>query len=51
MFSPGLCAVVRLIRATDEETGERLSDQQLLDEAMAILLAGHGTVFLSLLVC
>lgn len=33
----------RLIRATDEETGERLSDQQLLDEAMAILLAGHET--------
>jgi cytochrome P450 len=33
-----------LIDAKDKETGEQLSDQQLLDEAMAILLAGHGSL-------
>ncbi|KAL6056302.1 Pentalenene oxygenase [Balamuthia mandrillaris] len=33
----------RLLRAVDEDTGERLSDQQLVDEAMSILLAGHET--------
>src|SRR5690606_7798512 len=29
-----------LIAATDDETGERMSDSQLLDETMSLLLAG-----------
>ena len=30
-----------LLRAQDEETGERMSDQQIHDEVMTLLLAGH----------
>lgn len=32
-----------LIDAKDEETGERMSDQQLRDEVMTLMLAGHET--------
>lgn len=32
-----------LIAARDEETGERMTDQQLRDEVMTIFLAGHET--------
>ena len=32
------------MRATDEQTGERMSDQQLRDESMTMLIAGHETV-------
>lgn len=32
-----------LMEAVDEETGERMSDLQLRDEAMTIFLAGHET--------
>ena len=32
-----------LMEAKDEETGEQMSDQQLLDECMTIFLAGHET--------
>jgi len=32
-----------LLHAQDEETGERMSDKQLRDEAMTIFLAGHET--------
>ncbi|MGZ5968308.1 MAG: cytochrome P450 [Polyangiales bacterium] len=32
-----------LMEATDEETGERMSDKQLRDEAMTIFVAGHET--------
>ena len=32
-----------LMEATDVETGEHMSDQQLRDEAMTIFLAGHET--------
>jgi cytochrome P450 len=32
-----------LLRAQDEDTGERMSDKQLRDEAMTIFLAGHET--------
>ncbi len=32
-----------LVAAIDEETGEGMSDQQLRDEVMTILLAGHET--------
>jgi cytochrome P450 len=32
-----------LMLAVDEETGERMDDRQLRDEAMAIFLAGHET--------
>ncbi|MCX4240105.1 cytochrome P450 [Paraliomyxa miuraensis] len=32
-----------LIAATDEETGEGMSDAQLLDETMSLLLAGYDT--------
>lgn len=32
-----------LMEATDAETGERMSDQQLRDEAMTMFLAGHET--------
>ncbi|GCE18921.1 cytochrome P450 [Dictyobacter kobayashii] len=33
-----------LIEARDEETGEGMSDQQLRDEVMTLLIAGHETV-------
>jgi cytochrome P450 len=33
-----------LMRAVDEQTGERMSDQQLRDESMTMLIAGHETV-------
>jgi len=32
-----------LLESSDEETGERMSDRQLRDEAMTIFLAGHET--------
>lgn len=32
-----------LIQATDADTGERMNDQQLLDEAKTVFLAGHET--------
>jgi cytochrome P450 len=32
-----------LMEARDEETGEKMSDRQLRDEAMTMLLAGHET--------
>jgi len=37
-----------LIEARDEETGERMSDQQLRDEVVTLFLAGHETTALSL---
>ncbi len=33
-----------LMAATDESTGERMSDQHLRDESMTMLIAGHETV-------
>ena len=33
-----------LMRAKDDETGDRMSDQQLTDEVMTMFLAGHETV-------
>jgi cytochrome P450 len=33
-----------LMQATDEETGQGMSDQQLRDEVMTLLIAGHETV-------
>ncbi|MBC8162889.1 MAG: cytochrome P450 [Roseiflexaceae bacterium] len=32
-----------LMQATDADTGEKMSDQQLLDEAKTVFLAGHET--------
>ncbi len=32
-----------LLEAVDEETGERMSDRQVRDEAMTLMLAGHET--------
>jgi cytochrome P450 len=32
-----------LLQASDEETGQKMSDQQLRDEVMTLLLAGHET--------
>ena len=32
------------MRAVDEQTGERMSDRQLRDESMTMLIAGHETV-------
>ncbi|MCU0656946.1 MAG: cytochrome P450 [Polyangiaceae bacterium] len=37
-----------LMSATDEETGERMSDQQLRDEVVTLFLAGHETTALAL---
>jgi cytochrome P450 len=37
-----------LLAARDEETGEGLSDQQLRDEVMTLLLAGHETTAMAL---
>jgi cytochrome P450 len=37
-----------LMAARDEETGEGMSDQQLHDEVMTIMLAGHETTAVSL---
>jgi cytochrome P450 len=37
-----------LLTATDEETGEGMSDQQLRDEVMTIFLAGHDTTAIAL---
>jgi cytochrome P450 len=37
-----------LMLAEDEETGERMDDQQLMDEVMTIFLAGHETTALGL---
>jgi cytochrome P450 len=36
------------LSARDEETGERMSDRQLRDEVMTMLLAGHETTSLAL---
>jgi cytochrome P450 len=43
---PDLLAM--LLSARDEETGEHMTDRQLRDEAMTILLAGHETTALAL---
>ncbi|MFL6212053.1 MAG: cytochrome P450 [Pyrinomonadaceae bacterium] len=40
--------VTMLMRARDEETGETMSDKQLRDEAMTIMVAGHETTALAL---
>ena len=37
-----------MLAARDEETGEGLSDQQLRDEVMTLLLAGHETTAMAL---
>jgi cytochrome P450 len=37
-----------LIAATDEDTGERMTDRQLRDEVMTFFLAGHETTSLAL---
>ena len=37
-----------LLSARDEETGERMTDRQLRDEVMTMLLAGHETTSLAL---
>jgi cytochrome P450 len=37
-----------LLSASDEETGERMTDRQLRDEVMTMLLAGHETTSLAL---
>lgn len=37
-----------LMAVQDEETGERMSDRQLRDEAMTLFLAGHETTALAL---
>lgn len=37
-----------LMEAVDEETGERMSDKQLRDEAMTLFIAGHETSALAL---
>ena len=37
-----------LMRATDEDTGEGMSDRQLRDEVMTIFLAGHETTAIAL---
>ncbi|HSL01873.1 MAG TPA: cytochrome P450 [Rubrobacteraceae bacterium] len=37
-----------LLEAKDEETGERMTDKQLRDEALTILLAGHETTAIAL---
>lgn len=37
-----------LLDAQDEETGERMTDEQLRDEVMTILLAGHETTAVAL---
>ncbi len=37
-----------LMAAQDEDTGERMTDKQLRDEAMTIFLAGHETTALAL---
>jgi cytochrome P450 len=36
--------VTTLIRARDEETGETMTDQQVRDEVMSAIIAGHETV-------
>ena len=40
---PPLDLLTMLLRATDPETGERMTDQQLRDELMSTFLAGHET--------
>lgn len=40
--------LAQLMAATDDETGERLSERQLRDEAMTMLLAGHETTALTI---
>jgi len=37
-----------LIGSTDEETGEQMTDEQLRDEILTIMLAGHETTAMSL---
>jgi cytochrome P450 len=37
-----------LLRARDEETGERMTDRQLRDEVMTFVLAGHETTAVAL---
>jgi len=37
-----------LLRAEDEETGERMSDQQLRDEVVTLFIAGHETTATSM---
>lgn len=37
-----------LLGATDEETGDKLSDSEVRDEAITLLLAGHETMALAL---
>jgi cytochrome P450 len=40
----GTDLVSQLMQARDEETGESMSDQQLRDEVMTMIFAGHETV-------
>ena len=40
--------LAQLMAARDEEDGERLTDRQLRDEAMTMLLAGHETTALTI---
>jgi cytochrome P450 len=34
----------RLLAAEDEETGEKITDEQLRDELITFLIAGHGLI-------
>jgi cytochrome P450 len=38
----------RILTATDEETGEGMTEQQVLDEVKSLILAGHETTSLAL---
>jgi enediyne biosynthesis protein E7 len=46
--SDGADVLSRMIRARDPETGESMSDKQLLDETKSLILAGHETTSLAL---
>ncbi len=40
--------LARLLRASDVETGRRMSDEQLVDNLVSFLMSGYGTLALSL---
>jgi len=46
--SDGADVLSRMIRASDPETGESMTDKQLLDETKSLILAGHETTSLAL---
>lgn len=46
--NPGPGMLSRILTATDEETGEGMTEQQVVDEVKSLILAGHETTSLAL---